>query len=141
MIKSTYFWVPMMCIGMGFLLSACKDDSDTMEQENVPFVVISEECLPEELLELVSDEKEEAFKITYTDDAYLYICRGYGARATGGYSITIDQLYQTSNAIYIKTSLMGPSLNEQKNEVTSYPYVVVRVKKSEITKENVVFDS
>ncbi len=141
MVKVTYFWALMIGMGMCFLLAACQRHSDTMEQENVEFIVISEECLPEELLELVTKEKEEAFKITYTDDTYLYICRGYGARATGGYSITIDQLYQTSNAIYLKTSLMGPSLNEQKNEVTSYPYVVIRVKKSNLTKENVVFDS
>ncbi len=108
------------------------------EKENIPFVVVSEECLPEELLELITSEKETIFKLTYADEDYLYICRGYGKQETGGYSVTVEEFYRQNQAIYLRTNLLGPSKEDQKNKAPSYPYIVLRI---DLTEENVVFDS
>ena len=46
------------------------------------------------------ERKAENFKLTYSDKQYLYICIGYGEQETGGYSIAVNELYLTDNAIY-----------------------------------------
>ncbi|MFI3200763.1 MAG: protease complex subunit PrcB family protein [Eubacteriales bacterium] len=128
----------LIMMGITMLLTSCKGVIAEEEVENLKFIVISEECLTKELYELIQEHKHEEMKLTYSDEEYLYICRGYGERETGGYSIGINQLYATSNAIYLNTSLIGPSKEEQKNLAITYPYVVIRIENREQT---VVFDS
>ena len=73
----------------------------------------------------------------------MYICVGYGKQETGGYSITINELYLTANAIYMDTNLIGPEpesrelYHAQEKDGASYPYVVVKM---EYLDKSVVFD-
>ena len=64
---------------------------------------------------------------TYTDKDDLYIIIGYGKQSTGGYSISIKDLYATENAIYVDTCLMGPTKENKIKEVPSYPVIVLQV--------------
>lgn len=115
----------------------------TMEEENneklrdLEFTIVEESDIPEELLKIIDEKKNGEFKITYTDNESLYICVGYGEQKTGGYSIAVNELYLTSNAIYIDTNLIGPSKDEKISEALSYPYVVV---KTEYMDKSVVFE-
>lgn len=129
----------VVIISIVAILSSCKGVSINQEEvENLKFIVISEECLTEELYDLIITHKEKEMKLTYSDEEYLYICRGYGGQETGGYSIGINELYATENAIHVNTSLIGPSKEEQKNLVKTFPYIVIRIEKRT---ETVVFDS
>ena len=103
----------------------------------VEFTVVSEDRLPEELKEIVEGKKENAFKLTYADEGYLYICTGYGKQDSGGYSITVDSLYETDNAIYVNTNLLGPKAGSASGNSPSYPYIVIKV---EFRDKTVVFD-
>lgn len=124
------FVLTVSCIG-------CKIQEEKPEKlKNLEFTVISEECLPEELLSMIQEKKQAEFKMTYSDKEYLYICIGYGEQKTGGYSITVNELYLTKNAIYVDTNLLGPSAAEKKKEVCSYPYIVIRIENRD---ETVVF--
>lgn len=38
--------------------------------------------------------------MSYGMDGYLYIMRGYGTMPTGGYSIRVDSLAETSDEIF-----------------------------------------
>lgn len=130
-----------ICIVLFFMLivscTGCKIQEGKPEKlRNLEFTVISEECLPEELLLMIQEKKQAEFKMTYSDKEYLYICIGYGEQKTGGYSITVNELYLTKNAIYVDTNLLGPSVKEQKKEVCSYPYIVIRIENRD---ETVVF--
>jgi hypothetical protein len=117
---------------------ACGQKQDTMAKiKDLECTVLAEENIPEELLEKIEDKKEEAFKMTFEDQGFLYICVGYGTQKTGGYSIAVNALYETTNAVYIDTNLIGPSPEEKSNPVESYPYVVV---KTEFIEKPVVFD-
>lgn len=111
--------------------------SETTRLRDLEFTVISEERLPDELKSLIAERQNGEFKITYTDNEYLYICVGYGEQATGGYSITINDLYLTDNSIYISTSLLGPSSEDRVGTAPSYPYIVV---KTEYLDKTVVFE-
>ncbi len=99
--------------------------------------VIAEDKIPEELLTKIAQKKTEAFRLTFEDRGFLYICVGYGTQETGGYSIAVNALYETANAIYVDTNLIGPAPEEKSNQVESYPYVVI---KTEFVDKPVVFD-
>ncbi|MCI8522589.1 MAG: protease complex subunit PrcB family protein [Lachnospiraceae bacterium] len=123
-----------MCMGV----YACGQKQDTMAKiKDLDCTVMAEDNIPEELLEKIEDKKKDAFKMTFEDQGFLYICVGYGTQNTGGYSIAVNELYETANAVYIDTNLIGPKPEEKSNPVESYPYVVV---KTEFIDKPVVFD-
>lgn len=126
--------VCLMCMGV----YACGQKHDTMAKiKDLECAVMAEENIPEELLAKIEEKKEDAFKMTFEDQGFLYICVGYGTQSTGGYSIAVNELYETANAVYIDTNLIGPKPEEKSNPVASYPYIVV---KTEFVDKPVVFD-
>lgn len=126
--------VCLMCMGV----FACGKKQDTMEKiKDLECTVIAEDNLPEELFNKIEQKKTEAFKITFEDKGFLYICVGYGIQQTGGYSIAVNDLYETANAVYVDTNLIGPSPEEKSKTVASYPYIVI---KTEFIDKPVVFD-
>ena len=109
-------------------LSGCSMVSrERVKLKDLEMTILSEEVIAQELMTILDEKKEKTFQFTYTDKEYLYICIGYGKQDTGGYSIAVDELYQTEDAIYISTSLLGPGETEKGATAPSYPYIVVRV--------------
>ena len=132
----------MFCLivfAYSIMAMGCGEKRDTLEKvKDLEFTVITEENVPEELFTIVEEKKEEGFKLTFQDNGFLYICRGYGKQETGGFSITVDVLYETENAVYFDTTLKGPVPGEEeKRQSPSYPYVIV---KTELIDKPVVFE-
>lgn len=96
------------------------------EKREVEFVIVSEECIPAEVLQLIENKKAEEMKFTYVDEDARYIIIGYGEQKTGGYSIYIKDFYATENALYVDTSLMGPKTQTEKKNTPSYPVIVLQ---------------
>lgn len=120
------------------MLSGCSLLSEErVKLRDLDFTVLAEEKIPEELLSIVNEKKAEPFKLTYSDKDYLYICIGYGEQATGGYSIAVNELYETDSAIYVNTELLGPEPSEKSNLTPSYPYIVL---KTEYLDQTVIFE-
>lgn len=120
-----------------FIITGCTmEESSNEKLRDLEFTVVEEADIPEEFLKIIEEKKTGEFKTTYTDNENLYICVGYGEQQTGGYSIAVNELYLSSNAIYIDTNLIGPSKDEKISEALSYPYVVV---KTEYMDKSVVF--
>lgn len=121
-----------------FLLSACKSsDGDVKKLKDLEFTVVEDADLPEKLKSHIEDKKTNPCRFTYSDESYLYIVQGYGSQKSGGYSISVNELYLTDNAIYIKTNLIGPGKDEPVTQNITYPYVVV---KTEYMDKPVVFE-
>ena len=101
--------------------------------------VLSEEKIPEELKTVIAEKGTEPFKLTYSDNQNLYISIGYGEQKTGGYSIAVDALYLTDDAIYVSTSLLGPDITGQKENTgkPSVPYIVL---KTEMLDKTVIYE-
>lgn len=110
---------------------------ERVKLRDLDFTVLGEEKIPEELKSIIDGKKAEAFKLTYSDQEYLYICIGYGEQATGGYSIAVNELYLTDSAIYVNTELLGPDASEKSNQTPSYPYIVI---KTEYLDQTVIFE-
>ena len=120
-----------------FLGGCSVQSDDTGKIKDLEFTVIGEDEIPEELFAQIQEKKSEEMQITYSNEENTYIVRGYGVQSSGGYSISVDELYLTENSIVLKSSLIGPSVAEQVDKTESTPYVVI---KTELTDKNVVFE-
>ena len=128
-------------IAVTMLLTGCAKEKDPLEKiKDLEFTVLAEDNIPEELKAIIEEKKTNAFKVTYQDNGFLYICIGYGEQVSGGYSITVNDLYLTTNAIYADTTLLGPDPAENsavKKNTPSYPYIVL---KTEYVDKPVIFN-
>jgi len=120
-----------------WLLTGCNVEiQDEKKIQDLEFTVLASEKIPEELRNVLEEKKAAPFKVTYEDEGYLYICIGYGEQETSGYSIVVEDLYLTSNAIYVDTELLGPGSGEETAATTTCPYIVLKL---EAMDKSVVF--
>ncbi len=131
-------WKRVFLIGIILIfLSGCSiQKNETEKLRDLEYTIAEDKELPEELQGILEEKKKESFKLTYESDGSLYLCIGYGEQATGGYSIAVNELYLSENAIYFDTNLIGPDSSETVAETASYPYLVV---KTEYLDKPVVF--
>jgi hypothetical protein len=121
-----------------FALSACKSNKGEVDKiRDLEFTVVEDADLPEKLAKIIEEKKVNPFKLTYSNEDYLYIVQGFGGQKSGGYSISVNELYLTENSIHVKTNLIGPSKDEPATQNITYPYVVI---KTEYLDKLVVFE-
>lgn len=119
-------------------IAGCKsENTDIKKIKDLDFTVVEDADLPGELKNIIDEKKEEPFRLSYSNKDNLYIVVGYGKQNSGGFSIAVEELYLTSNAIYINTNLIGPSKDDMVTQGVTYPYVVVKL---EYIDERVVFE-
>ncbi len=100
---------------------------ERVKLQDMGFTVVSEEKQPEELKTIIEEKKANPFKLTYSDDEFLYIVIGYGKQSGSGYSIAVNDLYLTEDAIYVNTTLLGPESAGSADKVPSCPYIVLKM--------------
>lgn len=126
----------MVLLGICLLLGGCDlFQTDQIKLRDLEFTVMGEDLIPQELMKMLEERKEEPFRLTFTDQQDLYICIGYGKQETGGYSIAVDEMYLTEDAIMVKTTLLGPDAAQKSRQTPSYPYIVL---KTEYLEETVI---
>lgn len=132
------FILAILCITMCVSFLGCSVEKLSTEKlKDIDFTVLDKDNIPEEFLADIKEKEETPLKLTYVDQGALYIAVGYGEQATSGYSIEVKELYETKNAIYIHTNLIGPAKEEKILERKTYPYIVVKL---EFIDKNVVFE-
>ena len=121
-----------------FGLSVCKkDESEIKKLKDLEFTVVEDADLPGELKEIIDEKKENPFRMHYSNKESLYIVVGYGKQNSGGYSISVEELFLTDNAIYFDTNLIGPSQDDLVTQGVTYPYIVVKL---EFIDKKIVFE-
>ncbi|MBQ2985986.1 MAG: protease complex subunit PrcB family protein [Tyzzerella sp.] len=119
------------------LFTACSAQTiSTKKLRDIDFTVVDEDDIPEALEEMIDEKEDKPFKLTYADNGDLYIAVGYGEQPATGYSIQVKELYESENAIYIHTNLIGPAKDEKIIERETKAYIVI---KTEFIDKNVVF--
>lgn len=109
-------------------LTGCGQKTEEPEKiRDLEFTVVQERELPEQLKLLIGEKKSNPFKLTYTGSDALYIVQGYGTQPTGGYSVTVKELWLAENAIYFCSELLGPKEGENVSQSMSYPYVAIKL--------------
>ena len=70
---------------------------DTKKIQDIEFTVVAPEDVPEELKEDIEKARDTPFRLTYADQGYLYMARGYGEKEKTGYSVEVNACYETSD--------------------------------------------
>lgn len=120
------------------VFAGCKSkDGEIKRVRDLDFTVVEDADVPEEVMNIINEKKKQPFSTSYVYSDELYIIVGYGEKATGGYSIAVEDLFLAPNAVYIDTNLIGPSENDCVTNRVTYPYIVV---KTEFVDKIIVFN-
>ena len=92
--------------------------------------IVKQEEIPEEISELMEQKKKKVFQMTYQVGDIRYLMKGYGEQLTGGYSIQVEEVSESENAVFCKTRLIGPEKADAGSE-PSYPCIVLKIRETE----------
>ncbi len=125
------------------LLVGCKEEKKGVKKD-IDFTVCARENLPEELFAIIEEKKDKVCKFTYTNGSFMYIVVCYGEREKDNLNVVVNDLFMTTNAIYIDTTLKtdvsgsaSPTDYVASGEYSMYPYIVLKCEKYDVP---VVFD-
>ncbi len=108
------------------LLSGCgAQRADTEKKGELEYELVDSLDLPESLRREIEEEKGEPFLAAYGDGQRLYIALGYGEQESGGYSIQIEEAYETEDAVFIRTCLTGPDEGEEVAREADCPWAAL----------------
>lgn len=124
----------ILTLSLILMVTGCKSEKpEEKKLKDLDFTVLGDNEIPMELKQIIEENKHEVAKTTYVDMGELYIIICYGDQPTTGYSIEVNELYETENTITIKTTLKGPDKNEQVLKLVTAPYIVVKLENIEKT--------
>lgn len=124
----------ILTLSLILMVTGCKSEKpEEKKLKDLDFTVLGDNEIPMELKQIIEGNKHEVAKTTYVDMGELYIIICYGDQPTTGYSIEVNELYETENTITIKTTLKGPDKNEQVLKLVTAPYIVVKLENIEKT--------
>lgn len=120
---------------LGLLLACMLTGCRFIHIEEAPrtaldYTIVSQEEIPKDITALIEEKKKNDFQMTYQSGEFLYLIKGYGLQMTGGYSIAVEELSMSENAVFFKTQLLGPTKDTSGSE-PSYPYIVVKMQYQE----------
>jgi hypothetical protein len=93
---------------------------------DLDFSVIGQDEQPDTLRDIIAEKADKPFQLSYTVGEDLYIAVGYGTQQSTGYSITVNEFYETKDSLVIYTSLIGPGSVENVTSTPSTPYIVIK---------------
>ncbi len=108
-------------------LGGCAKEKKAEKVKSINYTVVPKEDIPEDLRDIIEPRKEVPFQLTFSDQSYLYIVKGYGEQATGGYNIVVNDFFQTEDSLYLDTELFGPAAGDTIDGRISYPYIVLKI--------------
>ena len=72
----------------------------------IEYEIVKKEEIPEKLKEEIAEAEKSEMWISYADTGnegrYLYIVRGYGRQETTGYSIEVNECYETEHKVVVQ---------------------------------------
>lgn len=101
-------------------------ENDTAKQKEIDYTVSDYNEVPQEVQRIIDERKEKEFQATYSDFENTYILIGYGKQSADGYSIQLDEIYESSTNVFVKTTFKGPDKPSKSVEVT-YPYIIIKI--------------
>ena len=111
-----------------FLLTACSVRKlNTEKLRDIEFTVVTAQDLPKELQTEIETKKKEPMMLTYSDNGWTYIIRGYGTKEKTGYSVSVNKCYEEEQSVCVETELLGPKRGEEIKDKKTCPYVAIKI--------------
>lgn len=126
------FLQAIMIIALLVTLTGCEMEEAAGDKlRDLDFTVVGEQEQPDSLKEIIAEKSGNPFQISYTIGEELYIAIGYGEQPSGGYSITVNEFYETNDYLVIDTTLIGPGSAENVTDTPTTPYIVIKTENIE----------
>lgn len=126
-ISIKYLLQMMTVVIITVALAGCEAEKTTSDKlKDLSFTVVGEAEQPDALKDIIAEKSKSAFQISYTIGEELYIAIGYGEQPSGGYSITVNEFYETPDSLFIDTTLLGPGSAENVTDTPTTPYIVIK---------------
>lgn len=123
----------LLLIAVILAISSCSyEKMNKSKIKDLDYTVVSEIEMPKEVLDIVNNRKTQPFKVTYSDKEYTYIIIGYGQQKYSGYSIKVEEVYESKNSICVKTKFEGPTKYSNVETLTC-PYIVIKIEYNDKT--------
>lgn len=122
--------IALFCLAAWMVLAVCGCRIIRIEEEErkpLEYTVMNQKEIPSELQSLIEEKKAKEFQMTYQSGEEMYLIKGYGQQMSGGYSIQVVEVSQSSNGIFFISRLLGPE-DDSLNGEPSYPYIVIKIK-------------
>lgn len=129
--QCVFFCFLALFIVVSLWLTACEENTEEKKGADWDYTVVPTQDCPEDFLEEIEKKKVNAFQMTYDDGSYRYLAVGYGEQEKNGFSIQVQGVYEKGEKLCMETSLMGPDEELVVRDKKSYPFLVVKVKKTE----------
>lgn len=122
-----------------FSLAGCSGEKEKPADKinDVDFTVVEDIDLPEEVKALIEERKANPFQVAFVTGENTYIAVGYGEQPTGGFSITVNEVYMAEDGLHVSTTLVGPAEDASVSTSFTYPYIVL---KTEVVDGEVIFE-
>lgn len=120
-------------LSLALPLAGCGKTGQPQKIRDLEFTVVEPDEIPQALADVIAENKQKEMKLSYQKDGYLYLSRGFGEQATGGYSIAVKECYLAEDGVYVGFELIGPSGDKEIKEEPSYPYIVIKTEAVEGT--------
>ena len=132
-----YVRIVVLSVFLITTLTGCSGNSfGANGYRTLDFTLVDYKNIPQKLMEQMETKMEEGFQLTYKEDEYLYIAKGYGEPETSGYSVAVTNLTTENEVVYFESKLLEPQENENVNHNSSFPYVAI---KTELIEFPVIF--
>ena len=95
---------------------------DTKKIQDIEFTVVAPEDVPEELKADIEKARDTPFRLTYADQGYLYMARGYGEKektalnSKGKTEPEKARAFLLFESVFLKLSSENPLFNEKHRE-------------------------
>ncbi|MGN0347326.1 MAG: protease complex subunit PrcB family protein [Lachnospiraceae bacterium] len=131
------FWKrSLLCLivitAFSMLMGCTVREGSRNKVRDLDYTVLPEAEIPQEFYDFINENKETPMKLTYITEDALYVCVGYGKQETGGYSISVEEFYETTDGIVIDTTLIGPTVSETQVASGSFPFLVIKTEKMDV---------
>ena len=129
--QGVFFGGLVLLITVCVWLTACGQQPEEKRGEDWDYTVVPTADCPKDFLAEIEKKKINAFQMTYDDGAYRYLAVGYGEQETNGFSIQVQGLYEKGDVLCLETSLVGPGEDQIVSNKKSYPFLVIKTKKTD----------
>ncbi len=72
------------------------------ERTPLEYTIVKQEEILAEISELMEQKKKKVFQMTYQVGDIRYLMKGYGEQLTGGYSIQVEEVSESENAVFAR---------------------------------------
>lgn len=123
----------LLIVVFAILLIACGCTvikSDNEKKKDVDYTITYYNQVPDEVKKIIDEKKAEKFSAVFSDPENTYILIGFGRKESDGYSISLDEIYESDTDIFVKTTFKGPEEVAKIKEET-YPYIIIKIEYTE----------